>query len=35
MSPAGYEGLIAAQEYLPDNATRDRFAADYSYLARQ
>ena len=31
----GYEGLIAAQEYLPDNATRDRFAADYSYLARQ
>ena len=30
----GYEGLIAAQQWLPDNATRDRFAADYSYLAR-
>ena len=30
----GYEGLIAAQQCLPDNATRDRFAADYSYLAR-
>ena len=25
----GYEGLIAAQQCLPDNATRDRFAADY------
>ncbi len=31
---AGYEGLIAAQEYLPDNEIRDRFAADFSYLAR-
>ena len=30
----GYEGLIAAQECLPDNETRDGFAADYSYLAR-
>ena len=30
----GYEGLIAAQECLPDNAARDGFAADYSYLAR-
>ena len=30
----GYQGLIAAQECLPDNAARDRFAADYSYLAR-
>ena len=30
----GYEGLIAAQQCLPDNATRDRFSADYSYLAR-
>ena len=30
----GYEGLIAAQECLPDNSTRDGFAADYSYLAR-
>ena len=30
----GYEGLIAAQECLPDNETRDRFAAEYSYLSR-
>ncbi len=30
----GYEGLIAAQECLPDNAARDGFAAAYSYLAR-
>ncbi|MBF0116633.1 MAG: type I restriction endonuclease subunit R [Magnetococcales bacterium] len=30
----GYEGLIAAQECLPDNETRDRFAADYSVLSR-
>ena len=30
----GYEGLIAAQECLPDNKTRDRFAADCSYLTR-
>ena len=30
----GYEGLIAAQECLPDNETRDAFAADYSYLSR-
>ena len=30
----GYEGLIAAQECLPDNETRDGFAADYSYVAR-
>ena len=30
----GYEGLIAAQECLPDNETRDGFAVDYSYLAR-
>ena len=30
----GYEGLIAAQECLPDNATRDGYAAEYSYLAR-
>lgn len=29
----GYEGLIAAQECLPDNATRDAFAAEYSTLA--
>jgi type I restriction enzyme, R subunit len=30
----GYEGLTAAQECLPDNATRDRFGADFSYLSR-
>ena len=30
----GYEGLIAAQEHLPDNATRDKFAAEYSVLSR-
>ena len=30
----GYEGLIAAQECVPDNERRDAFAADYSVLAR-
>src|SRR5665647_3733725 len=30
----GYEGLIAAQECLPNNDVRDRFAADFSYLSR-
>ena len=30
----GYEGLIAAQEYLPDNETRDAFAKDYSFLTQ-
>ncbi len=30
----GYEGLIAAQECLPNNTVRDRFAADCSYLMR-
>jgi type I restriction enzyme R subunit len=30
----GYEGLIAAQDCLPNNDTRDWFAADFSYLAR-
>jgi type I restriction enzyme, R subunit len=30
----GYEGLIAAQDCLPDNETRDHFASDYSYLSR-
>ena len=30
----GYEGLIAAQEHLPNNDIRDRFAADYSYVSR-
>jgi type I restriction enzyme, R subunit len=33
-SVAGYEGLLAAQDCLPDNETRDNFAAAYSYLAR-
>jgi len=30
----GYEGLIAAQECLPTNDTRDAFAAEFSVLAR-
>lgn len=30
----GYEGLIAAQDCLPDNSTRDKFAAEYSALSR-
>jgi type I restriction enzyme R subunit len=30
----GYEGLIAAQECLPDNSARDAFAADMSVLGR-
>jgi len=30
----GYQGLIAAQDCLPDNETRDRFGADFSYLQR-
>ena len=30
----GYEGLIAAQECLPNNATRDAFASAYSVLSR-
>ena len=29
----GYEGLIAAQECLPNNDVRDSFAADYSLLS--
>ena len=29
-----YEGLIAAQDCLPNNDVRDRFAADFSYLSR-
>ena len=33
-SLTGYEGLIAAQECLPDNATRDAFAADISVLSK-
>ena len=31
---AGYEGLIAAQECLPNNEIRDKFAADYSVLSK-
>jgi type I restriction enzyme R subunit len=31
-SIGGYEGLMAAQQCLPDNATRDKFAAEYSLL---
>ena len=30
----GYEGLIAAQECLPNNDARDAFAADYSVLSQ-
>ena len=30
----GYEGLLAAQESLPNNDVRDAFAADYSVLAQ-
>jgi hypothetical protein len=30
----GYDGLIAAQDCLPNNDVRDRFARDYSYLSR-
>lgn len=30
----GYEGLMAAQDCLPDNETRDKFAAEYSVLSR-
>lgn len=31
---AGYEGLMVAQERLPNNDVRDTFAADFSYLAK-
>lgn len=31
---SGYEGLMAAQECLPNNEVRDSFAADVSYLMR-
>jgi type I restriction enzyme R subunit len=31
---AGYQGLLAAQDCLPDNDTRDNFAAAYSYVGR-
>ena len=30
----GYQGLIAAQDCLPNNETRDKFAAEYSVLSR-
>jgi type I restriction enzyme R subunit len=30
----GYEGLMAAQDCLPDNETKDRFAAVYSMVSR-
>jgi len=30
----GYEGLISAQNCLPNNDTRDLYAKDYSYLSR-
>jgi type I restriction enzyme R subunit len=30
----GYEGLIAAQQSLPNNEVRDRFAEQFSYLSR-
>ena len=30
----GYEGLIAAQERLPNNETRDQFGTDFSFLSR-
>jgi type I restriction enzyme, R subunit len=30
----GYEGLMAAQECLPNNETRDAFAAEYSVLGK-
>jgi len=33
-SVGGYEGLIAAQDCLPNNETRDKFAAEYSVLSR-
>jgi type I restriction enzyme R subunit len=30
----GYEGLMAAQECLPNNEVRDKFAAEYSVLGK-
>ena len=30
----GYEGLLQAQECLPDNETRDKFASEFTLLAR-
>ena len=31
-SVGGYEGLMAAQQHLPNNEVRDKFAAEYSVL---
>jgi type I restriction enzyme R subunit len=33
-SITGYEGLLAAQEHLPNNEKRDAFAADYSNISQ-
>ncbi len=33
-SIGGYDGLIAAQDCLPDNETRDKFASEFSVLSR-
>jgi type I restriction enzyme, R subunit len=33
-SISGYEGLIVAQECLPNNELRDKFALDYSFLSK-
>lgn len=33
-SVEGYEGLISAQECLPNDKTRDQYGRDYSYLSR-
>src|SRR5947208_6107867 len=33
-SVGGYEGLMAAQQTLPKNEVRDKFAAEYSLLGR-
>ncbi|MGI8891775.1 MAG: type I restriction endonuclease subunit R [Chthoniobacterales bacterium] len=33
-SVGGYEGLLAAQQHLPDNKLRDKFASEYTVLAK-
>jgi type I restriction enzyme, R subunit len=33
-SVSGYQGLMAAQDCLPNNEVRDAFAGDYSLLSR-
>ena len=30
----GYEGLMAAQQHLPNNEVRDKFAAEYTVLGQ-